>query len=111
MGALVTRAECMCELVWSFPTLRRTPATTMVTAGDWDSIAFANYWATGSGGEKDAALFVLSVWNPASDWEECCGLSRGGENGGRFNLHTALGNWDDGHRSAFIAWARAPWWP
>jgi hypothetical protein len=101
----------MCDLVQSFPTLRRTPESLFVP---WDPEAFAEYWAVGSGGEKDAALFVLSVWNPSTDWEQQ-GLTRGAselgiDDGGRFNLHRALGNWDDKHRAAFIAWCKEPWW-
>jgi len=99
--------ERMLELVHSFPTLQRTP---LALFEPWDPEAFASYWTVGSGGEKDAALFVLSVWNPSTDWNEW-GLSRGGERGGFFNMHTALGNWDHAHRAAFLEWCREPWWP
>jgi len=73
---------------------------------------FARWARIGGGGQRDAALFVLSVWNSNVDWaiEENGGLSRGGDRGGFFDLHRALGNWDDGHRAAFLAWAESPWW-
>jgi len=101
----------MLELVQSFPTLRDTPQAFFEP---WDPEAFAESRRAGSGGEKDAALFVLSVWNPSTDWSEY-GLtrhsSRNGEPCGFFDMHTALGNWDDKHRAAFLAWCAAPWWP
>lgn len=96
----------MYDLVESFPTLQRTPVTLFLP---WDPERFAEYWTTGSGGEKDAALFVLYVWNPHTDWSQW-GLSRGGERAGYFDLHRALSNWDEGHRAAFVAWAKDPWW-
>lgn len=92
------------QLAASFPTLARRPAT----YEPWDAEAFARAWAAGSGGELDAALFVLSVWDPEMDWS-VFGLQRKGS--GRFNMHTALGNWDRAHRQAFLYWAEAPWWP
>lgn len=108
------------ELARSFPTLRDVPPEFFeerrdLGAGavgfnrDDGGINFA-LWAASSqgGGGTDAALFVLSVWNTGDDWSEW--ISRGGPDGGRFNLHRALGNWDSAHRAAFLAWARAPWW-
>jgi len=111
-GELTDRCLRMIALVESFPTIRRTSLDHQLDEyGDWDAVRFAKSWLCGSGGEKDAALFVLSVWNPETDWEDTAGLTRGGERGGFFNVHQALGNWDDGHRAAFLAWARKPWWP
>lgn len=97
----------MMELVKTFRSLRRTPDELF---DPWDPECFADFWAAGSGGEKDAALFVLSVWNPSTDWAHW-GLTRGGERGGYFNLHTALANWDREHAEAFMLWCEAPWWP
>ena len=74
---------------------------------DWDAESFAAANAGRSGGEKDAALFVLSVWNSTTDWADY-GLQRAGS--GRFDLHAALSNWDAEHHAAFLAWARAPFW-
>lgn len=99
----------MLALAYSFPTLRKTPAEMFAP---FDAEAFARCWAPGSGGEKDAALFVLSVWNPETDWREIGLLARDdGPTGGRFDVHRALGNWDNEHARAFLAWAAAPWWP
>lgn len=92
----------MLGLARTFPTLRRKLGHVEL----WDPIQFATMAAPWSGGERDAALFVLSVWDPATDWSEF-GLTR---EGGRFNLHVALGNWDDEHRKAFVQWAARPWW-
>jgi hypothetical protein len=99
----------MRALARSFPSLRSMPDSFFEP---WDPEAFAEFWAAGSGGEKDAALFVLSVWNPSTNWAEF-GLSRGvtrGERMGTFDVHRALGNWDRGHIDAFVAWAKDPWW-
>jgi hypothetical protein len=98
--------ERMKALAMSLPSLGRTPASLFAP---WDPEAFAEYWSAGSGGEKDAALFVLYVWNPRTDWS-AWGLSRGGKHGGTFDLGRALGNWDDRHRDAFVAWAKDAWW-
>lgn len=104
----------MRHLVESFPTLRRGTDPKLLEPR-FDARRFAERWATGSGGERDAALFVLSVWNPGDDWSQF-GLTRPSSTGmgtdcGFFDLHTALGNWDEAHRAAFVAWCAAPWWP
>jgi hypothetical protein len=103
-------------LIESFPTLRRgTDPELLPPPGrypqdySWDPEPFAERWTVGSGGEIDAALFVLSVWNAHENWAEY-GLTRGGARGGFFNLHTAMGNWDELHRAAFLSWASNPWW-
>lgn len=97
-------------LVQSFPTLRdRFPESVFLP---FDSRRFCALCQGMSGGEKDAALFVLSVYNMTADWAEH-GVVRGDENDplrGRFDVHRALSNWDDGHRRAFLAWAAEPWW-
>jgi hypothetical protein len=51
-------------------------------------------------GGKCALQFIGSVWNP-SEKRKC----------GKFDLHEALGVWDEEHRAAFTAWASDPWWP
>jgi hypothetical protein len=68
----------------------------------WDPERFVRWMHSGAPGHgaRCAGQFVLSVWNPYTDWS--CG---------RFDLHEALGIWDSGHRAAFIAWVRSPWWP
>lgn len=78
----------------SFPTLRGVLEV-------WDPERL-DRWACGpepGSGARNAARFVLSVWD-RRDWE--CG---------RFELHRALGCWDDKHGAAFLAWVKNPWWP
>ncbi len=97
-------------LARSFPTLRdRLPSFLFQP---FDSHKFCEFCAPMSGGEKDAALFVLSVYNSTTDWA-ALGLVRGEDEDpmrGRFEMHRAYSNWDDGHRKAFLAWAAEPWW-
>lgn len=91
-GAMEDR---MLLLAASFPTLRGVLER-------WDPQALDAFTcgpAPGSGAFH-AARFVLSVFNAKAEWQ--CG---------RFDLHRALWSWDAEHRAAFMAWARAPWWP
>ncbi len=107
-------------LAQSFPTLRDVPEQFFAPRFNGREIGFASHGAEhfaqwvreqGGAGMRDAGLFVLSVWNTSTDWGEVCGLRRDdGPTGGRFDPHRALGNWDPGHRAAFVAWAVAPWW-
>lgn len=88
--------ETMLLLVNSFPTLRDTPLR------EWDPEVLDN-WACGSEPSEAAvfaAQFVLSVWNPTTEWK--CGA---------FSVSVAMGIWDDKHRAAFLEWAQRPWWP
>ena len=90
-------------LIESFPRLRdRLPY------GDpsFDAIAFARAARPLSSGEKDAVLFILGVWNGETDWLELAELQNRGS--GRFDLFSAMANWDDAHRRAFVAWAEKP---
>jgi hypothetical protein len=52
--------------------------------------------AVTSGGEH-AAKFVLGVWN-----------SRRRKH--KFDFHRACNVWDDAHLSAFVRWAKEPWY-
>lgn len=62
----------------------------------WDAEALDAERRKGmSHGEKMTAAFLLTVFNPA--WL-------------KFNLHEALGVWDDAHCAAFAAWAHRPWY-
>jgi hypothetical protein len=104
------RVARLSRLARSFPALASAPAR--LFAAPWDPIEFAEYYRPASSGEKDAALFVLSVWNPTTDWRKLAKLARDrSPTGGFFDVHRALGNWDVGNRAAFLAWARDPWWP
>ena len=102
----IERLECLAR---SFPALQRAPSDLFQSS--WDAVRFAEHYRTGSGGEKDAALFVLSVWNPTTNWRKVARLARDRTPmGGFFDVHRALGNWDPAHRRAFLEWARDPWW-
>jgi len=74
----------------SFPCLRRKRVE------KWDIAAIAEECRPWSTGERLCAAFVLSVWDPEYF---------------TFDLHEALKKWDDDNRTAFLAWAAAPWWP
>lgn len=85
----------MLDLVESFPSLRGLLQR-------WEAKRF-EAWAAGpapSSGAREAARFVLEVWNPGVEWE--CG---------RFDWHRALALWDEGHRAAFLAWLQDPFYP
>lgn len=47
-----------------------------------------------------AAIFVLSIWN--EDMSQY--------NLPQFDLHKAMGHWDDKQRHAFATWAANPFW-
>lgn len=88
-----TEAE-MLALMDAFPTLRGVLA--VWSADDLDE------WASesASSGGREAARFVLEVWNPSEEWR--CG---------RFDWHHALSIWDEHHRAAFIGWLKDPFYP
>jgi hypothetical protein len=88
----------MSALALSFPSLRQADGL-----APWEPERFAQWMRSGAPGHgaKCAGQFVLGVWNPSTRWK----------GGGRFDLHEALTIWDEDHRTAFLAWARAPWWP
>jgi len=102
---LVTSTIRLMRLIPTFPSLVCTPSS-LLNPDTWDPKEFAKHWRSGSGGELDAALFCLAVWNSRTDWSEF-GLTR---SDGRFDVHTALGNWDQGNREAFLKWAADPFW-
>lgn len=84
--------------------LTRTFPSTKKAAGvdPWSADAL-DRWAADtplSPGELVTARFLLAVWDPGYPW--WCG---------RFDLMEALRVWDESHHTAFLAWARHPWWP
>lgn len=81
----------------------RTPLTVPVS---FAALEFASWIReTGMGhGENCAARFILSVWNPSAARDGAYDLPV-------FDLHEALGCWDQGHREAFVSWVRDPFWP
>src|SRR4051794_22400017 len=83
------------QLARSFPALRGAPGV-----DPWDAVALNLWTCKGvSHGEKLSAQLILTVWNQYEAWE--CG---------KFEVMEALQVWDDRHRSAFIEWAKEPWW-
>ena len=105
-GNQIARLE---RLARSFSALRSAPVELF---HPWDAARFAEHFRPGSSGEKDAALFILSVWNPTTNWRRVARLARDrSPTGGFFDVHRALANWDHGNRRAFLDWAREPWWP
>ncbi len=83
------------RLALSFPTLVGRPGTNPWNAERLDR------WASGpapSSGAFYAATFVLAVYNNRAPWAS-----------GKFDVIAAMNVWDQVHRAAFVAWARAPW--
>lgn len=90
-----TTSARLLALARSFPSLdRKLPADF-----EWDPLGFVAILRGASHGERCAAQFVLSVWNPTARFSV-----------GKFDLQDAIGTWDREHRAAFAAWCREPWW-
>jgi len=87
----------MALLTWTFPSLREADGVHA-----WEPERFDDWLMSGAPGHgaRCAGRFLLSVWDPDHPWRS-----------GRFELHEALGCWDQEHRAAFGAWVAAPWWP
>lgn len=68
----------------------------------WNANALDDWGASGapSHGELVSIRFILAVWDSRFAWRS-----------GRFDVMEALEVWDESHRTAFLAWAREPWWP
>ena len=109
-GYVDTRGA-MTVLARSFPVLARDADG----IAPWDVDRFL-LWLCGpapSSGARHAGRFLLSVWNPSTDWIETArekGIE-GAEALGRFDLFDAAGVWDDAHRLACMIWIEAPFWP
>lgn len=87
----------MILLAESFPSLLGRPGIAPWNADEVNRSA-KQAWQTG--GSIHAVRFVLSVWDPRHRWSA-----------GAFSITQALQVWDTAHQHAFLAWARAPWWP
>jgi hypothetical protein len=83
------------ELATTFPCTAKMAGVTPWDALRLDELASS---ARPSHGEIVTAKFFLAVWNPGEDWKS-----------GRFDIMEALSVWDDNHRNALLAWAKAPW--
>ena len=82
------------NLAWSFKALKNAPGV-----DPWNALEL-DRWAesgTTSSGERQAARFVLSVWN-RHDW------------GKKFNMADAVNVWDEKNLKAFQAWVNDPWY-
>jgi hypothetical protein len=92
--------EAISLLGEAFPSLARIQPPGL---RPWDPSLFQRWLrnAAVSPGERDAALFVWSVWSGNEP------VARGL----RFDAMEAIARWDDEHRAVFRAWAAAPWWP
>ena len=100
-----TTGERLLELAREFPSLSDAPENLFVP--HFNAPRFARFGANGGSGKRDAALFVLGVWNGRTDWTEH-GLSNRGS--GRFELYLAFANWDQAHHDAFMTWVTEPFW-
>ena len=93
----------MAALAAEFPSMRGVPGT-----DPWDVehlIEWSNSGAPTSGSIW-AARFLLSVWNPSTNWNDF-----GLPGAGKFDLHEAWSCWDNPHRAAALKWLEAPFWP
>lgn len=89
----IEQGQRMLLLCNTFPTLRQKVASW----SKWDPMRLKREMKGWSNAERDAAWFVLAVYN----WIEF---------GKKFNVMDALGRWDQEHRRAFLRWAQNPWW-
>ena len=97
------------QLAQTFPSLRGKPGV-----APWDVLAFLKWAMVASHGELLAAKFVLSVWNPSTDWGELAVERKIMKKGGaftRFDLFEAMNVWDDLHVRAMAAWMNRPFFP
>ena len=77
----------------------------------WDALRFAAAFSGGqSESEKQAAAFVLSVWNAGTPADGGW-WNQGEYSVGVFNFARAYFLWDAQHRAAFRAWCHDPFWP
>jgi len=100
----------MTRLCQDFPSLRGKPGT-----APWDTDTLLS-WACGpapSSGAIHAVRFVLNVWNTSTNWIEIATELDldGAECLEPFNLAQAWACWDDGHRTAALAWLELPFFP
>ena len=79
--------------------------------GPFDALRLWKDAACWSHGERLAAAFVLSVYNPDGIWGQPDECGAGDPPPLVFDLHEALCTWDARHRAAFLTWASNPWWP
>ena len=95
--------EAMSVLANLFPSMRGVPGTK-----PWDVDELIAWCKTGAptSGSGWAARFLLSVWSPATNWND-----HGLPGAGRFDLMSAWDLLDEEHRRAIMTWLDAPFWP
>lgn len=103
----------MTELARSFPSMCSVDGA----GGGWNIggvIAWLNSGAPTSG-SRWAAMFLLSVWSPTTNWRDDLGTHGidipADSPHCRFDVNRAMQSWDAAHRAAFVAWAKDPFWP
>lgn len=98
--------EKMSALANLFPTMRGVPGTS-----PWDVEQLIAWMNTGAptSGSWYAAMFLLGVWNPHTNWRDC-GL-KVKKAYGTFDLFRAMSAWDHHHIQAMQEWVAAPFWP
>jgi len=92
----LSKEDRICGLIREFPSL----AILGIEPQDWNPEEFDKRSLKFSQGERSAAQFVLSVWNPNTRWQ--CG---------RFDAIEAASRLDEAHRAIITRWLQAPWWP
>jgi hypothetical protein len=97
--------EAMAVLAEAFPSLRGAP-----DLRPWSPAAL-HAWAceraTLMAGGRDAARFLLDVWQDGS----VEGLDCPSAPLGPFDAVRSMFHWDEAHRAAFATWVAHPWWP
>jgi hypothetical protein len=103
----------MTELAKLFPTMIGVPGT-----DPWNVEQLIGWLNSGAptSGSRCAAMFLLGVWNPTTDWsKEGVKVRRrkgsGPPSAGRFDLFRAMSCWDEEHIAAFTEWLENPFWP
>jgi hypothetical protein len=95
--------QAMTALAKLFPSMVGVPGTDPWNVDEL--VAWCNSGAPTSGSGW-AARFLLTVWNPSTNWNE-----HGLPGAGKFDLMEAWSVFDDRHRAAVMKWLDAPFWP
>lgn len=97
----------MSELAELFPTMRGVPGTR-----PWDVHKLMAWMNTGAPthGSWYAAMFLLGVWNPHTNWKQE-GVKMKKEATGKFDLFRAMQGWDQQHIDAAMEWIQNPFFP
>lgn len=101
------RIVAMSQLGNLFPTMRGVPGI-----NPWNVDQLVGWLNTGAptSGSRNAAMFMLGVWNPNTNWKEFGLRVRKGSTG-RFDMFRAVSCWDPDHLKAFHQWLANPFFP